>query len=77
MRGLCGLFAFLRYDSTEAEVMCRANVHATMNISGILMSSRVRLEVNWALMTTQMLARYARRWCMALMAVLVVMVGPC
>ncbi len=58
----------------RVEVMCRANVHATTNIAGVLMLSRVRLQVNWASMTMQMLARYALRWCMELMAVLVVMV---
>ena len=54
--------------------MWRANVRATTNIAGVLMSSRVRSQMNCASMTAQMLARYALRWCTALMVVLVVMV---
>ena len=78
MRGLWGWFVFLRYNHMEVEFMCRAKVHAMTNMAGILISSRVMSHSNWALMTVQMLARYAQRWCIALMVVLVVMVvcGP-
>ena len=54
--------------------MCKAKVHIMSNMTGIMMFSRIMLHSNWASMTVQMLARYAQRWCIALMTVLVVMV---
>ncbi len=55
------LVRFLEGTTAWRQRLCAGNVHATTNIAGILISSRVKSQVNWASMTAQMLARYARR----------------